>query len=191
MLLYNKKVKSKYGILEWVNKKNQNKGFEAMYRIKQFIWAITAMYKPVDDKLLNRYLTKREKKLFKNLKVSEQQHSIRVCNKALEYNTNNKLDKEKLAKIALLHDVGKSIKSLNIIDKSVLVILDKVTNGRLKNVKNIKVDIYYNHPEKSVKLLKRINKYDKDFLEAVGNHHYKDTGTNEYLKIIKECDDIC
>lgn len=162
-----------------------------MYRIKQFIWAITAMYKPVDDKLLNRYLTKKEKRLFKALRISEQQHSIRVCNKALEQGLDKNIDKEKLAKIALLHDVGKSTKSLNVFDKSVIVILDKVTNGKLKNLKNSKVDIYYNHPQKSVKLLKTINRYDKEFLEAVENHHYKSTGANKYLEIIKACDDIC
>ena len=162
-----------------------------MYRIKQFIWSITSRFKPIDYNLLNRYLNKKEKKLFKNLNISEQQHSIRVCNKALELSKDENIDKVKLAKIALLHDVGKSKKSLNVIDKSILVLLDKFTKGNLRKVKNEKVDIYYNHPIKSVKLLKKINRYDFDFLEAVEKHHYKEFGDNIYLKIIKQCDDIC
>lgn len=161
-----------------------------MYRIKQFLWAITSKIRPIDYNLLNRYLTKKEKKLFKRLKISEQQHSIRVCNKALERSLHKNIDKNKLAKIALLHDVGKSEKSLNIVDKSILTILDKITKGNLKRINNKKIDIYYNHAEKSVKLLKKINKYDLDFLEAVRNHHYKEVGNNIYLKIIKDCDDI-
>lgn len=161
-----------------------------MYRVKQFIWAITAGFRPIDYGIINKYLTKKEKKLFKKLKLSEQQHSIRVCNKALKYNLDNSIDKNKLAKIALLHDVGKSSMSLNVVDKSVIVILDKITSGRLRNSKNKKVDIYYNHPKKSVNLLKGINKYDKEFLEAIEKHHYNGINTNRYLSIIRECDDV-
>lgn len=161
-----------------------------MYRIKQFIWAITSKYKPIDKNLINKYLNKKEKKLFKKLKISDQHHSIRVCNKALEENKKDKLDENKLAKIALLHDVGKSMGNLNVIDKSILVILDKVTKGNLRKVNNIKVDLYYNHPKKSVNLLKGINKYDKEFLEAIEKHHYNGINTNRYLSIIRECDDV-
>ena len=35
-----------------------------MYRVKQFIWAITAGFRPIDYGIINKYLTKKEKKLF-------------------------------------------------------------------------------------------------------------------------------
>ncbi|MGG7179184.1 HD domain-containing protein [Clostridium paraputrificum] len=164
----------------------------AIYRVKQFMWAITARFKPVDTTIIKKYLNKDEEKIFNKLKISDKHHCIRVCNDALNRykKFNSDIDEKKLAKIALLHDVGKSTKSLNVIDKSVLVILDKVTNGDLKKYKNNKkVDIYYNHPKKSVKLLKKIDKYDNEFLEAVEKHHYKKVNSNIYLKIIKEADD--
>lgn len=162
----------------------------AIYRVKQFIWAITAKFKPIDKELIDKYLNKEEKKLFNQLTFSERQHCIRVCNDALERYKKEDLDKNKLAKIALLHDVGKVSCSLNIIDKSVIVILNKITRGKLRKYNfNRKIDTYYNHPKRSVDLLNNINKYDNEFLEAIEKHHYKEIGSNLYLKIIKECDD--
>lgn len=162
----------------------------AIYRVKQFIWAITAKFKPIDYKLTKKYLNENEQKIFNKLRDSEKQHSIRVCKEALEKCNAYKIDRNKLAKIALLHDIGKIKGKLNIIDKSVIVILDKMTKGNLRRYeKNKKVDIYYNHPKKSVDILKEINRYDKEFLEAIEKHHYKKIGSNVYLKIIKECDD--
>lgn len=159
------------------------------YRIKQFIWAVTSHFKSIDKEIPERYLSKEELKVFNNLGIEDKHHCIRVCNDALK-NDNSNLDKNKLAKIALLHDIGKVNGSLNIIDKSILVILDKVTYGNLRKYdKYKKVNTYYNHPKESVKILKKINNYDKEFLEAIEKHHYKQVGHNDYLKIIKECDD--
>lgn len=162
-----------------------------MYRVKQFIWACVSPLKSIDYNLLNRYLTKKEKRLFRQLKVSEQQHSIRVCNKALEMNNNScDIDKGKMAKIALLHDVGKGNCSLNIFEKSIIVVLDKLTKGKIEEVNNKKIDIYYNHPHESVKMLKKINKYDDEFLEAIEKHHTKNDVDNKYLEILIKCDNL-
>ncbi|NLK96062.1 MAG: HDIG domain-containing protein [Clostridiales bacterium] len=162
-----------------------------VYRFKQFIWAITSIFSSMDDSIVEKYLDNDEKVLFNRLNKMEKSHSIRVCNMALKNNKNNDVDKNKLAKIALLHDIGKSYKSLNVVDKSVLVILDKITSGRLKKFnKNNKVDIYYNHGKKSVELLQKMKKgYDSEFMEAIEMHHYVLNNNNIYLKIIKECDD--
>ncbi len=161
------------------------------YRVKQFIWAITAYFNPINEKMLEQYLNDKELNIFKKMKVSEQQHCIRVCKDALFESKNyESIDENKLAKIALLHDVGKVYGSLNVIDKSVIVILDKITKGNLKRYTYIKkIDVYYNHPKKSLKLLKKIDKYDKEFLEAIGKHHQDCSYKNDYLRIIKKCDD--
>ncbi|WP_195972130.1 HD domain-containing protein [Clostridium thermobutyricum] len=181
-----------------------------MYRVKQFIWAITGAVKSVDYELVEKYLDKEEMFIFKKLKKSEQHHCIRVCNdaiqmlkdhnKKLEIETSNKTQEEttlsinqyKLGKIALLHDVGKSIFPITIIDKSIIVILDKLTKGRLRNYdKYEKVNSYYNHPIRGVKILSQLKKYDNEFLDIIGNHH-KDLNENDnlYLSIIKKCDDM-
>lgn len=161
-----------------------------MYRLKQFIWAINSIFKPIDQILLNKYLNKKEEKIFNKLRKSEKHHSIRVCNKALSICDDKYINKNKLAKIALLHDVGKSTISLSLIDKSVLVFLNKISNGKIEKYNFIKkVDIYYNHGRNSAEILKKYNKYDRDFLEAIENHHYKNINNNKYLSILKKCDD--
>ena len=50
-----------------------------IYRVKQFLWAITSTFKKIDNKVLEKYLDDKEMTLFKHLKKSEQHHSIRVC----------------------------------------------------------------------------------------------------------------
>ena len=105
----------------------------SIYRLKQFMWAITAPLKKVDQNMLRIYLNEEELNLFRKLKISEQQHCIRVCKDALiESDCWNSIDKNKMAKVALLHDIGKIERKLSVIDKSIIVILDKITNGKLK-----------------------------------------------------------
>ena len=95
-----------------------------------------------------------------------------------------------MAKIALLHDIGKINKSLSVFDKCMVVILDKVTKGGLKKFNNnMKIDVYYNHGRMAYELLKNIGNYDKEFLQAVQMHHSKETYKNIYLQILKEMDD--
>lgn len=163
----------------------------SIYRIKQFIWAITAPFKKVDKNIVNRYLNKEELYLFEKLQASEQQHSIRVCKDALRESIHwSNINKSKLAKIALLHDIGKIEKRLSVIDKSIIVIFDKVTNGSLKKYTSLKkIDVYYNHAKKSSNLLKNININDDELLEAIEKHHCKEQSNNCYLEIIKKCDD--
>lgn len=163
----------------------------SLYRLKQFIWAVTAPFKPIDRNILNEYLNRSEMKLFQKMKLSEQHHCIRVCKDSLIKSEKlEDIDKRKLAKIALLHDVGKIEGNLNVLDKSIIVILDKVTKGNLKKYTfNKKVDVYYNHPQRSLKLLKKIDIYDKEFLEAIGNHHQRYNCKNKYLEIVRQCDD--
>ena len=163
----------------------------SIYRLKQFIWAITAPPKKVDKNILNIYLNEEEIYLFKKLQTSEQQHSIRVCKDALKESNNwSNIDKGKLAKIALLHDIGKIEKRLTTIDKSIIVILDKITKGKLKkNTSLKKIDVYYNHPQKSSNILKNMNINDTELLEAIEKHHCKEQSNNCYLEIIKKCDD--
>ncbi|MBP1890907.1 putative nucleotidyltransferase with HDIG domain [Clostridium moniliforme] len=166
------------------------------YRIKQFCWYITSSWKKIDTNLIRMYLNNNEEKLFKKLNNSEQHHCIRVCNDAIKKvnQENININKNKLAKIALLHDVGKTTKYLNVVDKSLIVLLDKFTKGKLKKYTNIKkIDVYYNHPIKGVRILKSIQNYDKEFLDVIKNHHKKPYENmkkedNIYLKIIRECD---
>ncbi len=165
-----------------------------LHRVKQFYWAITSYFRKTDEEYINKFLSKDEKLLFYKLKRGEQQHSIRVCKNAIkilnekQYN----IDGEIIGKAALLHDVGKGEHNLNVMEKSIMVILNKMTNGKIKKYDNIKsIDIYYNHGEKGAKLLQSINSYDDKFLDVIKYHHMNNSmNNNELLDIIKESDNI-
>lgn len=163
------------------------------YRVKQFIWGFTSYLKKIDNQYIDIFLDKNEKQLFNRLKHNEKHHCIRVCKDAIniaKYKGNN-IDIKRVGKAALLHDVGKSEYSLNLFQKSALVILNKMTKGKLENYKNIKfIDIYYNHAKKGADILKEFKVYDKEFLDSVRYHHYKEKFIdNQLLQIIKESDD--
>lgn len=175
-----------------------------MNRLKQLVWAVVANFKLIDHTIVDKYLSKEEKYYFYKLSKSEQHHSIRVCLDAIKYYENenrftkfneyidleyHSIDDYKLAKIALLHDIGKTFQRLNVLEKSIMVILDKITDGRIKKYSRFrKVYIYYNHSIKSVELLKQIGNYDSEFIEAILNHHSKGHNGNVYLDLLIESD---
>lgn len=163
------------------------------YRVKQFIWAISSSFKKIDNNYLNIYLNKEEKKQFMKLRKADKHHCIRVCNDCLKYASDNNInvDKIKLGKAALLHDIGKSEYGLNAIEKSIIVLFDKATSSKIKKYKNIKIiDAYYNHPKKGEKILKSIKKnYDYEIIEVVKKHHDKNYKTeNKIFNMIRHYD---
>lgn len=163
----------------------------ALYRVKQFLWATGARFKKVDMDYINNYLNEDEKILFNRLNNNEQHHSIRVSKDAIKICRERKikLNPDKLAKAALLHDVGKGEFGLNVIEKSALVLLNNITKGKIKKYDNIKqIDIYYNHAQKGADLLKRFNTYDKEFLDSIRYHHSNKEIKNKLLDVIKESD---
>lgn len=161
----------------------------SLYRVKQFVWALKSLSEDIDTEYVNRFLNKREKKLFNKLKKTDKHHCIRVSKEAVNLSKGKKINLNRVAKVALLHDIGKGEYGLNVIEKSVLVILNKMTKGKLKKYDGIKaIDSYYNHAEKGANLLKRFNTYDKEFLDTIRYHHSNKIQGNKLLEIIKESD---
>ncbi len=161
----------------------------SLYRVKQFVWALKSLSKDIDTEYVNRFLNKREKDLFNKLKKTDKHHCIRVSKEAVNLSKGKEINLNRVAKVALLHDIGKGEYGLNVIEKSVLVILNKMTKGKLKKYDSIKaIDSYYNHAEKGANLLKSFNTYDKEFLDTIRYHHSNKIQGNKLLEIIKESD---
>lgn len=163
-------------------------------RVKQFYINATDLMTNKDYEYVKIHLNNEEYDLFKKILKSEQKHSVRIA-KEIEYIIENNLvddidiiqSKNLLIKTALLHDVGKSKQKVNIIEKSIIVILNKLTKGNLKNFKKSKkIQCYYNHSEYSYILLKDIIKDDL-ILSIIRNHH-KNTD-NKLTNFFKQIDD--
>ncbi|MBS5884227.1 MAG: HDIG domain-containing protein [Clostridium sp.] len=164
----------------------------ALYRVKQFVWGFTSLFKEIDYDYISKFLNEDEIKIFNKLKHNDKHHCIRVCKDSIKMKNDLNIDVDtyKLGKAALLHDVGKSKKHLSLIEKSLVVLLDKATKGRIKKYNRIKqIDIYYNHPKIGLEMLNKFD-YDKEFLQVVRYHHNKDKiKENKILNIISRCDD--
>ena len=163
-------------------------------RVKQFYINVTDKMTKKDYDFVKSILTNKELELFMKLSKSEQKHCVRIA-KDIENIIDNKeienydilTNKNLLIKSALLHDIGKSKKRLNVIDKSIIVILNKLTNGKLKNIeKSKKIQCYYNHSIYGYEILKDM--IDNEIiLDIVKNHH--SNNTNKIVSFFKEIDD--
>lgn len=159
-------------------------------RLKQFYWGMNPKIQGSDVKFVNKILDENEKRIFLKLPNVEQKHAIRVARDIIKFQGNYKnIDIDRLTKAALLHDIGKVDCKMNVIDKSIIVILDKITRGRIKRFCNIKkVDTYFNHGKKGYDILKDQVQDDK-LLELVLNHHKKGMCEDEEMKLLKLSDD--
>lgn len=158
------------------------------YRVKQFYWSINSKIEEKDREFINKHLNKNELTLFYKLSKSEQKHSVKVAYDVEKICKQKSIDSRLLIKAALLHDIGKTIRKLNIIDKSVMVIIDNITNGSVRKLSNIeKVNVYYNHGKLGSDILKQYS-YDNNFLYLIENHHNFKVKGNKELEILRNCD---
>lgn len=172
------------------NEDNKRRKEMWLYRVKQFYWSLTSKIGTEDKLFINYYLQRHEAELFSKLSISEQKHCIKVAMDVKECCDSEKINlNEKIfIKIALLHDIGKLNGNLGVVDKSLIVILNKITKGKIKKLHKIKkIDVYYNHGNKGYDLLKKYN-YDERFLFLIKNHHNSAIIGDKELDILMKCD---
>lgn len=95
----------------------------AMYRLKQGTRALFAFAHPLDTETAQKLLPANLYRLFQRMRRSEQMHSIAVL-QALESEGSVP---EALALAALLHDVGKICYPMNIIQRSLPVLVKAIS----------------------------------------------------------------
>lgn len=138
-----------------------------------------------DLEYINKKLNKSIKNDFLQLSNYEKKHSVLVA-QAVEREIKDDPD---LVLAALLHDIGKVKHHINIIEKSILVILDYLTKGNLKKYnKNKSINIFYNHGEIGYDILKNTGCNER-ILYLIKNHHNKSIKSDD-LNVIRKFDDI-
>lgn len=162
----------------------------AIYRIKQFYWSITAKIGAEDEKYIKAHLNEQEIALFNRLQIYEKKHSIKVASDIERLYEGEDNNKKMLIKAALIHDIGKIEKKLNLVDKSILVVMNKVTHGNMKKYMNLKkIDVYYNHADIGYNMLKKFG-YDERLLYLIKNHHNDNIIGDKELDMLKKCDNM-
>lgn len=171
-------------------------------RIKQFYIGFTSIFKRVkkeDIELVKSHLNEIEYSLFNKYYEYDKKHVLRVA-KDIEKICNdegiNSSKKSLLIKTALLHDMGKIKAKINILDRVILVLLNKMLGDKAKSLKIKKVQVYYNHGFMGYEILKDYIK-DDEILFLIKNHHIKNIESlqcNEYdyikdLNLLMKCDE--
>lgn len=156
-------------------------------RVRQFFMGVFERPGKKEIDMAYKFLDERERKIFFKLPYYEEMHGFRVA----EYISNNlkNTDNESndIIKAALLHDVGKLGSGLNLITKSIMVILDALFHEKLKKcTSNKMVNAYYNHAEIGAETLN----FESDRVKyLVLNHHNYNIYCDEELKLLQEADD--
>ncbi len=142
-------------------------------RLKQFIIQYKYRNLSIDEEFLADYLSDLERVLFATLKIAEQNHSISVAKSILN---ENPIDREReLIKTGLLHDVGKSIRPLSLLEKGIYVILHKVLGENLKKLASFDgIATYLYHGERGAEILRRSMVFEDNpiFYDVIKTHHW-------------------
>jgi putative nucleotidyltransferase with HDIG domain len=95
-----------------------------LYRFKQFWFGMFSIYTKADEAFARGYLNIQEMALFNQLPSFEKKHAVVVARKMLDAAHHYPdLDQQKLARLGLLHDIGKVAERNSILTKSVLVFI--------------------------------------------------------------------
>lgn len=157
------------------------------YRVKQFIKAVTARVTDEEMEWVKGYLSKKEWQLFMRLKVYEQRHCIDVAKLLKEWTKGER----EMIRLGLLHDIGKIQYPLNPIEKSMIVVLDKITKGTIQKWYTLKmVQCYYHHPQMGYEQLSALETYEVWFLESIRNHHNA-LVVDERTRLLQQADSLC
>ena len=160
-----------------------------LYRIKQFYWSVTSKFDEQDKTFIDKYLELQEKELFFKLTQYEQKHCVKVAKYVEEKLIISGDNLNLLVRAALLHDIGKINGKVNSISKTLLVIADNISSGKLKKFSNLKtINNYYYHGDKAYNLLKEYS-YDERLLYLIKNHHNDDIIGDKGLDLLKTADE--
>lgn len=156
-----------------------------IYRVKQFFQGLFANISKEDRAFINKYLNQDEQVLFFKLRLNEQYHSLKVAYGCCGCEPNNR----SLIRAALLHDVGKLGSNLNLINKSLVVLLTKfhLEEGKLPSF--LKKAVYFkkHHPELGYKMLLSYE-IDTHELELIRQHHEPHKETDQEMRILQYYD---
>jgi len=129
----------------------------AIHRLRQGLRALFAFSQPIDYPLAEHYLSPEQMTLFRQMRPSEQLHSLHVLRAVLAQG-NTPLD---LAVAALLHDVGKSRYPLALWQKTAVVLVRafipaiyrRLSAGDPRRLWVRPFAVYAHHPAWSAQLL--------------------------------------
>lgn len=172
-----------------------------MRRVRQLVRALNANITEQDMVCLAKWLTPDERALFDQMSVADRKHCLNVADTALKLaEMQSDINKEVLAKAALLHDIGRGGGTVGTVHKVIFVVAKALfgnainrfacpeKKGIASNLRNA-LYISQNHPEIGAKRLLLLGT-SADVVNLVKNHHQSDTvDSPPELVLLKRADE--
>lgn len=141
-------------------------------RVVQFFKNLQYSVMAVEDDLIDSFLSEEERGLFHQLKKSEQVHSILVLK---DFTTRFQGEAEpEILKAVLFHDIGKVLRPLSLLEKSLAVLIKNINLTKIGWVQNLSfMSSYLNHGQRGADLLIQKDIFRVGSLEEilVRTHH--------------------
>lgn len=171
-------------------------------RSRQFFRALFSKMEQDDHEAVNKYLDRREKKLFYNMDPAIQKHCVNVAATILDMVSGRpELNSPVLIKAGLLHDIGKSQGTFTVMDRVWYVLVKKVSRrlakklakpgnagffARLRN--SFHLHIY--HSEIGATIAETAG-LDKELVYLLRNHHnHCLSSQSEKLAVLLKADEL-
>ncbi|MBI5399476.1 HD domain-containing protein [Candidatus Saganbacteria bacterium] len=114
-----------------------------IYRFQQFYFGVFSRYTATDAVFAQNYLSRKELALFNQLPYFEKKHAVVVAQKMLSAaHQYPELNKRLLARLGLLHDIGKIVEKNSLLTKAFMVMIRFL----LPPLFNYLADLGKNHP---------------------------------------------
>ena len=152
-------------------------------RIRQFTQNISYAFHKIDEDFLLQYLNHKEYQLFGRLGKSEQVHSILVA-KDISGEHAEKADRN-FIKAVLFHDIGKIIRPMNIMEKSIAVVLSRLMGDGIRRLDRIDfISAYLNHGERGYEILKSELIFEETpiYYDLIRLHHMKRENLSGHIR---------
>lgn len=171
-------------------------------RIKQIYAAMAAKIHADDQAFITQWLNGRESELFWAMNLPDQRHALNVAYTALTLNESRlyRVDRTKLIKCCLLHDVGKVRGDVSTFDKVMAVIVYKTMpefarkhrcygrGGRWRNLCHA-LYIYEHHARLGYEKLMQMG--NVEIAEIIVRHHEAETADDgAELLLLREADEL-
>lgn len=151
-------------------------------RVKRFFRAMNAEILKSDTEIVDKYLTSKHKKVFYQMSIVDQRHSLDVAitllNSDKDYNDNT-------IRLALLHDIGKQVQRFYLLERVAVVVFPRkglkqnaypYQKSLLKKAWQLK----YYHPEYGYNIAVE-NEFENDLAEMIKYHHHLPPRTKEII----------
>lgn len=146
-----------------------------MGRIRQFMMDISAPARSIDEQFLSEMLEPAEFDLIRRLRRAELLHAIAVARYVREHlPPQDPMENRAIVRAALLHDIGKTVCPVNVLEKSLVVLLPRRFREDPRLIERWQpLAIYHHHPEYGGDIAASAHCFPPDhwLVELIRHHH--------------------